>query len=47
MGTITFESTACNWSVRHWQKGTTQVLSVKRRRALATFASCGISICLP
>ena len=33
-------------AVRHWQKGT-QVLSVTRSRALATVASCGISICLP
>ena len=34
-------------SVRHCQKGTTQVLSVIRRRALATVADCGISMWLP
>ena len=34
-------------SVRHWQKGTSQVLSVIRRRDLATVADCGISMCLP
>ena len=34
-------------SVRHLQKGTTPVLSVIRRRALATVADCGISMWLP
>ena len=38
-------------SVRHWQKGTTPVLSVTRRSALVTslvtVADCGISMWLP
>ena len=34
-------------SVRHLQKGTTPVLSVIRRRALASVADCGISMWLP
>ena len=38
-------------SVRHWQKGTTPVLSVIRHRAfklaMVTVADCGISMWLP
>ena len=34
-------------SVRHWQKGTTPVLSVTRGRALVMVADCGISMWLP
>ena len=32
-------------SVRHWQRGSTPWLSVKRRRNLATVADCGVSQC--
>ena len=31
--------------MRHWQRGSTPWLSVKRRRNLATVADCGVSQC--
>ena len=45
-GTIPYESNTRRRSVRHWQKGTTPVHSVIRRRALATVADCGTSMSL-
>ena len=47
-GTIPFESTASNPAEHEaLAEFTTPVLSVIRRRALATVADCGISMCLP